>query len=149
MNNKKGGFGTKFVLILILMLASAAGGAYAYRVLDGKMAVREANKVIERVDLADYDNIDAPTVQDYIEKAKKDLEIAKTRKEAYEIMFDFNEDISKVMTSAQKELKAAREANQTANLPNTTENENQSGNLFGELFKDDNANTDNNTTDSF
>lgn len=149
MNNKKGGFGTKFVLILILMLISAAGGAYAYRVLDGKMAVREANKVIERVDVADYDNTDAPTVQDYIEKAKKDLEIAKTRKEAYEVIFDFNEDISKIMTSAQKELKAAREANQAANLPGSTENEKQSNNLFGELFKDDNANTENNTTDSF
>ena len=43
------------LLVLILMIASAIGGAYAYRVLDGKMAVRDAMKAVEKVDISDYD----------------------------------------------------------------------------------------------
>ena len=55
MNNKKGGFGAKLLLVIILMIASAAGGAYGYRVLDGKLAVRDAMKAVEDVDISDYD----------------------------------------------------------------------------------------------
>ena len=55
MNNKKGGFGAKLVLVLLLMIASAVGGAYGYRIVDGKMAVRDAKHAIEEVDISDYD----------------------------------------------------------------------------------------------
>ncbi len=152
MNNKKGGMGAKFVLVLILMLASAVGGAFAYRAIDGKMAVREGNKVIERVDVSDYDSLDSGTIQEYIDTAKKDLESAKSRKEVYEILFDFNDDVSKVLTSTQKELKAAREAaNQAAGLKEEEQKEEEKSktNLFSGLLRDDNASTDNNDTDAF
>ena len=49
MNNKKGGFGAKLLLVLILMIASAVGGAYGYRILDGKMASRDALKAVEKL----------------------------------------------------------------------------------------------------
>ena len=53
MNNKKGGFGAKLVLVLILMIASAIGGAYGYRVVDGKLASRDAMKAVENIDVSD------------------------------------------------------------------------------------------------
>lgn len=150
MNNKRGGLGTKFILILILMLASAAGGAYAYRTIDGQMAVREANKIIAKVEVSDYDSFESGTIQEYIDKATKDLETTKTRKEAYEILTDFNDDVSKVLTSAQKELQAARDANnQSENLSNNTENDTPISGLFDGLLKDDSANKNNNSTDAF
>ena len=57
MNNKKGGFGAKLVLVLILMIASAAAGAYGYRVMDGKMAIRDAKKAIEDIEALGYGNL--------------------------------------------------------------------------------------------
>lgn len=107
MNNKKGGFGAKFLLVLILMIASAVGGAYGYRVLDGKMAARDALKAVENVDVSDYDTAEQSIIQGYIDDAKKDLETAKTRKDVYEIISDFVKDVDKVQTKAEKELEAA------------------------------------------
>ena len=113
MNNKKGGFGAKFLLVLILMIASAVGGAYGYRILDGKMASRDALKAVENVDVSDYDTAEQSIIQGYIDEAKKDLETAKTRKEVYEIISDFVKDVDKVQTKAEKELEAAlKEAEQ-------------------------------------
>lgn len=111
MNNKKGGFGAKLLLVLILMLASAVGGAYGYRVLDGKMAVREAMKAVEEVDVSDYDTAEQQIIQGYIDTANKDLGTAKTRKEVYEIIGEFINEVDKVQTKSEKELEAAlREA---------------------------------------
>ena len=107
MNNKKGGFGAKFLLVLILMIASAAGGAYGYSILDGKMAARDALKAVENVDVSDYDTAEQGIIQGYIDDAKKDLETAKTRKDVYEIISDFVKNVDKVQTKAEKELEAA------------------------------------------
>lgn len=114
MNNKKGGFGAKLVLVLILMIASAVGGAYGYSVLDGKMAARDALKAVENVDVSDYDTAEQTIIQGYIDDAKKDLETAKTRKEVYEIISDFVKDVDKVQTKAEKELEAALKAAEEA-----------------------------------
>ena len=111
MNNKKGGFGAKLLLVLILMIASAVGGAYGYRTLDGKMAVRDALKAVEDVDVSDYDTAEQTIIQGYIDDATKDLNTAKTRKEVYEIIADFISDVDKVQTKSEKELeKALKEA---------------------------------------
>ena len=111
MNNKKGGFGAKLVLVLILMIASAAGGAYGYRVLDGKLAVRDAMKAVEDVDISDYDAPEQTVIQGYIDDAKKNLETAQTRKEVYEIIGTFIADVDKVQTLNEKKLEEAlREA---------------------------------------
>ena len=111
MNNKRGGFGAKLVLVLILMIASAAGGAYGYRVLDGKLAVRDAMKAVEDVDISDYDAPEQTVIQGYIDDAKKNLETAQTRKEVYEIIGTFIADVDKVQTLNEKKLEEAlREA---------------------------------------
>ena len=110
MNNKKGGFGARLVLVLILMIASAIGGAYAYRIMDGKMAVRDAQKEIDAVKVSEYDTDEAKTVQGYIDDARKNLETAKTRKEVYEIMTEFDSDVDGVLTKLEKELEEARKA---------------------------------------
>ena len=114
MNNKKGGFGAKLLLVLILMIASAVGGAYAYRVIDGKMAANEAMKAVENVDVSDYDTGEQTIIQGYIDEAKKDIETAKTRKEVYEIITDFIADVDKVQTKSEKELEAALKAAEEA-----------------------------------
>ena len=114
MNNKKGGFGAKFLLVLILMIASAIGGAYGYRILDGKLAAKDALKAIEKVDVTDYDTPEQSVIQGYIDEAKEDLETAKTRKDVYEILTDFNKDVSKVKTKSEKELEAALQAAEDA-----------------------------------
>ena len=114
MNNKKGGFGAKFLLVLILMIASAVGGAYGYRVLDGKMAARDALKAVENVDVSDYDTAEQTIIQGYIDDAKKDLETAKTRKDVYDIISDFVKNVDKVQTMAEKELEAALQAAEEA-----------------------------------
>lgn len=114
MNNKKGGFGAKFLLVLILMIASAVGGAYGYSILDGKMAARDALKAVENVDVSDYDTAEQTIIQGYIDDAKKNLETAKTRKEVYEIISDFVKDVDKVQTKAEKELEAALKAAEEA-----------------------------------
>lgn len=132
MNNKKGGFGAKLLLVIILMIASAAGGAYGYRVLDGKLAVRDAMKAVEDVDISDYDTEEQAEIQGYIDSAKKDLETAKTRKEVYEVIGEFIADVSKVQTSNEKKLeealRAAEEAKQRYNNDNNNYNNNNSQN---------------------
>ena len=122
MNNKKGGFGAKFLLVLILMIASAVGGAYGYRVFDGKMAIRDARKAVEAVDISDYDTAEQTQIQEYIDKATKDIDSAKTRKEVYEIIAVFIADVDKVQTKNEKALeqalKEAEEAKQRLNSQN-------------------------------
>lgn len=132
MNNKKGGFGAKFLLVLILMIASAVGGAYGYRILDGKMAARDALKAVENVDVSDYDTAEQSTIQGYIDDAKKDLETAKTRKEVYEIISDFVKDVDKVQTKAEKELEAAlKEAEEAKKrYGNNNDNDNNSNSTY-------------------
>lgn len=132
MNNKKGGAGAKILLVLILMIASAVGGAYGYRVLDGKLAVRDAMKAVEDVDISDYDTEEQAEIQGYIDSAKKDLETAKTRKEVYEVIGEFIADVSKVQTSNEKKLeealRAAEEAKQRYNNDSSSNNNNNSQN---------------------
>ncbi len=155
MNNKRGGFGAKFLLVLILMIASAVGGAYGYRVLDGKMAARDAVKAIEHVDVSDYDTAEQGVIQGYIDSAKKDIETAKTRKEVYEVISDFIADVDKVQTANEKKLeKALKEAEEakkrygSGNYNNNYQNEDQS--YDNENQTTDNSNTDNtiNTNDT-
>ena len=139
MNNKKGGFGAKLLLVLILMIASAVGGAYGYRVVDGKMAQREAIKAIENVDISDYDTAEQGTIQGYVDTAKKDIETAKTRKEVYEIITDFISDVAKVQTASEKKLEEALRAAEEAK--NQYNNNNNNNNNSNSLFSNDNNNT--------
>jgi len=138
MNNKKGGFGAKLLLVLILMIASAVSGAYGYRVVDGKMAQREAIKAIENVDISDYDTAEQGTIQGYVDTAKKDIETAKTRKEVYEIITDFISDVAKVQTASEKKLEEALRAAEEAKNQYNNNNNNNNGNS---LFSNDNNNT--------
>ena len=144
MNNKKGGFGAKFLLVLILMIASAVGGAYGYRRLDGKMASRDALKAVENVDVSDYDTAEQGIIQGYIDEAKKDLETAKTRKEVYEIISDFVKDVDKVQTKAEKELEAAlKEAEEAKKRYGNNDKDNNSNSTY-----DNNGSTTTDTDDS-
>lgn len=115
MNNKKGGFLGKFILILILMLASAVGGAYAYRVADGKLAAKDAMKEIHNFDLDDYDDADSTAIDEYIEDALKYLETAKSREAVYEILIDFKKDVDRIPTKAEREAEQARQASEQQN----------------------------------
>ncbi len=126
MNNKKGGFGAKLLLVLILMIASAAGGAYGYRVLDGKLAVRDAMKAVEDVDISDYDSVVQAELQGYIDTAKKDLETAATRKDVYEVIGEFIADVAKVKTSNEKKLEEALRAAEEAKQRYSSNNNNSS-----------------------
>lgn len=156
MNNKKGGFGAKLVLVLILMIASAAGGAYGYRILDGKLAVRDAMKAVEDVDISDYDAPEQSVIQGYIDDAKKNLETAQTRKEVYEIIGVFIADVDKVQTLNEKKLeealKAAEEAknqnyqNSQNNQSSQSTNNDDSGYKSNEL--NTNTETDNNNNNN-
>ena len=163
MNNKRGGFGARLVLVLILMIASAIGGAYGYRVLDGKMAVRDAGKTVDAVRVSDYDTEEASVIQGYIDETKQKLETATTRKDVYEILEDFNSDVDKVMTRTEKELEEARKAisnsaNNNNNNNNSSSNDsigsgivngdgsdnsssNSSGGILSNLFGNDSSNT--------
>ncbi|MBQ3428570.1 MAG: hypothetical protein IJH28_02200 [Mogibacterium sp.] len=144
MNNKKGGFGAKFLLVLILMIASAVGGAYGYRILDGKMASRDALKAVENVDVSDYDTAEQSIIQGYIDEAKKDLETAKTRKEVYEIISDFVKDVDKVQTKAEKELEAAlKEAEEAKKRYGNNDKDSNSNSTY-----DNNGSTTTDTDDS-
>lgn len=107
MNNKRGGAGGVVLLVLILMIASAVGGAYLYRMLDGKAAVNDALKAVEDVDISDYDTPEQQIIQGYIDDTTKDLQTAKTRKEVYEIISDFISDVDRVQTKKDKELEQA------------------------------------------
>lgn len=149
MNNKRGGVGAKLLLVLILMIASAAGGAYGYSVLDGKMAVRDAKKAVEDVDISDYDTPEQTIIQGYIDDASKDLSTAKTRKQVYEIIGDFISDVEKVKTKTQKELEAALKAAEEAKK-NNQGNDDDSGSATdnnADTDKDDQGSYKNNTLD--
>ncbi len=152
MNNKKGGFGAKLLLVLILMIASAVGGAYGYSILDGKMASRDALKAVENVDISDYDTAEQSIIQGYIDDAKKNLETAKSRKDVYEIISDFVKNVEKVQTKAEKELeaalKAAEEAKQQYNNQNYQNNQNNQNNYSSDNSSSDNSNYDSNSNDS-
>ena len=137
MNNKKGGFGAKLLLVLLLMIASAIGGAYAYRVVDGKMAVNDALKAVENVDISNYDNAEQTVIQSYIDDAKKDLETAKTRKEVYEIISDFIADVDKVQTKNEKELEAALKAAEEAKQQYSNQNNNNNSNNYNSDYDSD------------
>ena len=142
MNNKKGGFGAKLLLVLILMIASAVGGAYGYRVLDGKLAARDALKAVENVDVSDYDTAEQTIIQGYIDEAKKDLETAKTRKEVYEVISDFIKDVDKVQTKAEKELEAALKAAEEAKNKYSSQSNDSSYDSGGYKSNDLNSGTD-------
>jgi hypothetical protein len=139
MNNKKGGVGAKILLVLILMIASAVGGAYGYRVLDGKMAVREAIKDLENIRVTDYDTEETSTLEGLIDTAKKDLETASTRKEVYEIIGDFTIDASKIKTRTEKELEEARREAEEARNSNRNNNNSNSSNNYND-YSDDSGN---------
>ena len=143
MNNKRGGFGAKFLLVLFLMLIAAGGGAYGYSILDGKLAARDAAKYIERINISDYDTDEANVMNGYITNASKDLETAKTRKEVYEILDDFKSDSSKVMTRTEKELEEARRAVEEAKKNNN--NYNSNSNNSGSYNNDNNYNSNDNS----
>ena len=149
MNNKRGGAGAKIILVLILMIASAVGGAYGYRVVDGKFAVREANKIVDSVKVSDYDAPENTEIQGYIDNAKSDLETASTRKEVYEILVDFREIVSGVLTRTQKELAEARKAAEEAknNSYNNNNNNNNNGNNGYNNDSGNNGNSYNNDSD--
>lgn len=143
MNNKKGGFLGKLVLVLILMLASAVGGAYAYRIADGKLAAKDAAKEINNlVDTDDYDSLESGTVSQYIEDALKSLDSAQTREDVYEILIDFKKDIDKIPTTAEKEAQqAAKDAQQSQFVQNSDQDDQNDG-LTG-LFNFRNSDDDN------
>lgn len=151
MNNKKGGFGAKLLLVLILMLASAVGGAYGYRVLDGKMAVSDAKKYVDSIRISDYDSEEAVQVETLIEEMNKNLETAKTRKEAYNLMDSFKEDMGKILTKTEKELEEARRAVSDAqknNNNNNSNNNNNNSNSNNNNYNDNNYNNDNNSNNN-
>ncbi|MBQ3369823.1 MAG: hypothetical protein IJG48_02260 [Mogibacterium sp.] len=152
MNNKKGGFGAKLLLVLVLMIASAVGGAYGYRVLDGKLASRDALKAVENVDISDYDAPEQSEIQGFIDDARKNLETAKTRKEVYDVITDFIADVDKVQTMNEKKLEEAlRAAEEAKNQYNSSNNQNQNQ-LFNPGSSSDTTENDtsydNNDTDS-
>jgi len=150
MNNKKGGFGAKLLLVLILMLASAVGGAYGYRVLDGKMAVSDAKKYVDSIRISDYDSEEAVQVETLIEEMNKNLETAKTRKEAYNLMDSFKEDMGKILTKTEKELEEARRAVSDAQKNNNSNNNNNnnSNNSNNNNYNDNSYNNDNSSNNN-
>ena len=149
MNNKRGGVGAKILIVLILMLASAAGGAYGYSILDGKLAAREAKKDIEMVRISDYDTEEASTVEGLIDEANKDLETAKTRKDVYEIINNFNGEVAKVKTKAQKELEEAKkEAEEARNSRNNNNSNNNNNSYDSSDGYGNNSNTNNNNNNN-
>ena len=149
MNNKKGGFGAKLLLVIILMIASAVGGAYGYRVIDGKLAGRDAMKAVEDGDISDYDTEEQAEIQGYIDSAKKDLETAKTRKEVYEVIGEFIADVSKVQTSNEKKLEEAlRAAEEAKQRYNNNDNNNYNNNNSQNSDQSYNTEEPGGTTDS-
>ena len=143
MNNKRGSVGGKIALVLVLMIISAVGGGYGFSVLDGKMAVRDAQEIVKDVNVEDYDTEEAVAIQQYIDKANKDLETAKSRKEVHEITDEFIVNVSKVQTKTQKELEAARkEAEEARNANNNNNNNNNNYNNNNGYNSNDNNATD-------
>lgn len=145
MNNKRGGFGAKLLLVLILMIASAVGGAYGYRVLDGKLASRDALKAVENVDVSDYDAAEQSVIQGFIDEAKKNLETAKTRKEVYDIISDFIGDVDKVQTANEKKLEEALKAAEEAKQKYGNNNNNNNNGFNNATNNDSSQNTDSST----
>lgn len=144
MNNKRGGIGAKILLVLILMLLAAGGGAYGFRYLDGKLAVREAQKLVKDVDVADYDTEEAAKMQVYIDNINKDLQTAQSRKDVYELMDEFKEDTAALQTKAEKELEAAkREAEEARKANSNSNNNNNNNNSNNNYNTNDNSSTDN------
>lgn len=143
MNNKRGGAGTKILLVLFLMILAAGGGAYGFSVFDGKMAVRDAQKVIKDVEVGDYDNEEATRIQGYLDTAEKDLATAKSRKEVYEILDEFKEDVSKVQTRTQKELEAARKEAEEARKAQQQNNNNNNNDNSDSLTNNGGTDTGN------
>ena len=143
MNNKKGGVGAKIIIVLILMIASAVGGAYGYRVLDGKLAIKDADKFVNSVKLSEYDTPESTEVQGYIDDARDKLESASTRKDVYDIVSEFNENIAKVKTRTQKELEAARKEAEDARNNSYNNNNNDSSNGNDSNFNNNNNNNNN------
>ena len=147
MNNKKGGAGGIVLLVLILMFASAVGGAYAYRIADGKMASRDAMQAVEKVDISDYDTAEQTIIQGYIDKTTKDLETAQTRKQVYEILSEFISDVDKVQTKKEKELaqalKDAEDAKKKYEQQNSNGNNSQNS---GGSNSQDNSGSDNSSS---
>ena len=156
MNNKRGGIGAKILLVLILMLLAAGGGAYGFRIMDGKLAVREAQKIIKDVDVADYDTEEAAKMQVYIDNINKDLQTAQSRKDVYELMDEFKEDTAALQTKAEKELEAAkreaeeaRKANNNNNNNNNNYNNNSGNNEANNASTDSNSNTNGTDTNGY
>jgi len=148
MNNKKGGVGAKILLVLILMIASAIGGAYGYRVIDGKLAVREAMKAVEDVDISDYDTAEQTVIQGYIDEATKNLETAKTRKEVYGIIGEFIADVDQVQTSNEKKLEEALQAAEEAKEKYGNQSQNNGYNSNNNSNNNNSFNTDSSTDNS-
>lgn len=152
MNNKRGGIGAKILLVLILMLLAAGGGAYGYRMLDGKLAVRDAQKIVKDYDIADYDTEEAAQLQVHINNVTKNLETAQTRKEVYEIIDNFKEEVEKIQTKAEKELEAAKREAEEARRANQQNNQNNQNNQDGQGFfnfgNNNNSSNNNNSGNS-
>ena len=142
MNNKKGGFLGKLILVLILMLASAVGGAYAYRIADGKLAAKDAVKEINNFEVEDYDTADSTTIDQYINDALKELDTAQSREAVYEILLDFKKDVDRIPTKAEREAEQARQASEQQNnnsiIDKFTNNDNSTTN-DGTQTSDDNS----------
>ena len=138
MNNKKGGAGGVVLLVLILMIASAVGGAYAYRVADGKMASKDALKAVEQVDISDYDTAEQTIIQGYIDKTTRELESAQTRKQVYEILSEFISDVDKVQTKKEKELEQAlKDAEDAKKKLEEQQNSNRNNNNSNDNYNND------------
>ena len=148
MNNKKGGIGAKILLVLILMIASAVGGAYGYRVLDGKLASRDALKAVENVDISDYDTAEQTVIQGFVDEAKRNLETAKTRKEVYDVISEFIADVDKVQTANEKKLEEALREAEEAKKQYSSNNNNYNNNNSNGLFNSNNNNNNNNNNDN-
>ena len=127
MNNKRGGFGAKLILILILMLASAVAGGWGYSVIDGKFAAKDAAKEIKMVDTDDYDTAEAEEIEGLITEATNKLETVKTRKGVYEVLMDFKKDVNKIKTSAEKKAEEAAEQQQNYQYNNSYNNDYATG----------------------
>ena len=131
MNNKRGGFGAKLLLVLVLMIASAVGGAFCYSRIDGKFAVSDAKKEIALVETEDLDSEAVDAIEESSATATTKLEAAKTRKAAYEILIDFKKDVTKIKADYVKRVAEAEEQNNQQqyyyNNDNNTDNSNATG----------------------
>ena len=98
---------------------------------DTDLQAVEMDKDIEMIRVSDYDTAEAATVESLIDETKKDLATAKTRKDVYEIMENFNDEVAKVKTKTQKELEEAKKEAEEARNSNNNNNNNNSNNNNG------------------